>query len=358
MPFKRKSHKTWPPCVYENNGTVIYRPRVPKKNRDKIATTKSGFLSPPRILGKATDSYATIMRRYLAAFEEIVNLADRDKGTVQWLVNKYMSSTKFSSRAITTQKDYAAKLNKLLAFETKVKGANGKYMTVAKWPLEVITRPKIRNLMDEMLADYEAKGMNGRSTVNGQIRVLSAVLKYGLQHYEPETIGLLSNPCNGIEMFTENKRERYVKNEDYELQWNYAIMHGADYLYIVFELAYLLASRSVEVGDLLIDNAIKEGIKVERRKGSKTNIISWTPRLRLAYEKAIELQKTRKKNSKYLITTASGQQLTMSALKSAMARLKKKMVADGYGDIFWTMHDLKHKGITDAKNHCCPVKLF
>lgn len=288
------------------------------------------------------------MRRYLAAAEDIANLGEKGKGTIQWLVNKYLTSSKFASREPVTQKDYTAKLNKLLTFETKIKGIDGKHMQVGQWPLEVVTKPKIRNLMDDMMLDYQARGRDGKSTINGQIRVLSAVFKWGLQHFE--TIGIQSNPCHGVELFIENKNTRYVSHEEFELQWNYAAEYGADYLPIVFELAYLLASRSVEVSDLRKDSSTDKGIIVERRKGSDTNIIAWSPRLQHAYDNAVELQKTRKKDSPYLITASSGQQLTMSALKSAMGRLKSKMIQDGYGDIFWTMHDLKHKGITDAKD--------
>ena len=33
-----------------------------------------------------------------------------------------------------------------------------------------------------------------------------------------------------------------------------------------------------------------------------------------------------------------------------MQRLKKKMVKKGLGEIYWTIHDLKRKGISDAKD--------
>lgn len=33
-----------------------------------------------------------------------------------------------------------------------------------------------------------------------------------------------------------------------------------------------------------------------------------------------------------------------------MARLKKRMRAEGLGDVFWTLHRLKAKGVSDADN--------
>ncbi len=166
MPFKRKSHKSWPPCVYENNGTVVYSPRVPKKLRDKIPTTKSGFLSPPVVLGKANDPVSTIIRRYLEAAENIASAGERDKGTAQWLANKYFASREFSRLRATTQQDYITKLNKSLSFETSIKGPNDKPLTVGQWPIESVTLPKLRNLIDKMLDNYEKQGMSGKSTGN------------------------------------------------------------------------------------------------------------------------------------------------------------------------------------------------
>lgn len=173
-----------------------------------------------------------------------------------------------------------------------------------------------------MLADYEQKGMSCKSTVNGQFRVFSAIMSYGLQYFE--TLGLSSNPCIGVRLLKENQRNRYVTDMEFEMQWNFAISHGADYLPWIFELGYLLASRSIEVGDLLKTSATDEGIIVEQRKGSKTNIVAWSERLRIAYEHALELNEKREKKSPYLLTAANGEKLCHSTLQSAMARLKKK----------------------------------
>lgn len=273
---------------------------------------------------------------------------ERNKGTVQWLSDKYMASRKFSKLRQTTQQDYIVKLRKFLSFESKIVGAGNKPLLVGDWPVASITQPKLRQLLDAMLSDYEAKGMSGKSTVNGQFRVFSAMMAYGLQYFE--TLGLPSNPCIGIDLFKENQRNRYVSDQEFELQWNFAISTGPDYLPWTFEFAYLLASRSVEVGDLLKTSATDTGIVVERRKGSKTNLVAWSPRLRIAYEQALELSAKRGKESPYLLTSANGEKLSHSTLQSAMARLKKKMAAAGMGKVYWSLHDLKRKGISDAKN--------
>ncbi len=39
-----------------------------------------------------------------------------------------------------------------------------------------------------------------------------------------------------------------------------------------------------------------------------------------------------------------------STVDSAMQRLKKRMVIKGHGDIYWSMHLLKSKGVSDAED--------
>lgn len=52
----------------------------------------------------------------------------------------------------------------------------------------------------------------------------------------------------------------------------------------------------------------------------------------------------------YLVPNSTGRPLTDHGLKSTMSRFKKKMIENGLEDTFWTLHDLKHKGITDSKD--------
>lgn len=118
-----------------------------------------------------------------------------------------------------------------------------------------------------------------------------------------------------------------------------------------FEHAYLLVSRSVEVRDLKLSSVIDEGYIVERRKGSKDNIILWSKRLRDAYQEALRWNKSRRIKSIYLIPGIKGTQITNQGLKSAMSRLKKKMFEESLDHVFWTLHDLKRKGVSDADSN-------
>jgi integrase len=115
------------------------------------------------------------------------------------------------------------------------------------------------------------------------------------------------------------------------------------------ELTYLLAARGIEVTDLTIANATDIGIIVNRRKGSKNTIIRWTPRLKTAWDAALTLHKTPPAPTTTLLKAARGvRKLTRDALTNAWQNLKTKMEAAGLGSIYFWLHDLKRKGISDA----------
>jgi site-specific recombinase XerC len=86
-------------------------------------------------------------------------------------------------------------------------------------------------------------------------------------------------------------------------------------------------------------------------KGSKANAIRISPRLRKAITKAQQLRAKPKlrriDEDLYLFPNNQGERMSVSALQRRMTILKKKM--QGMGE-FWTLHNLKHKAQTDAKD--------
>jgi len=65
---------------------------------------------------------------------------------------------------------------------------------------------------------------------------------------------------------------------------------------------------------------------------------------------AMDIARKREMKSIYLLTNRTGRKLRTDGVQSAMARLKKKMIEEGHGRVFWTLHDLKRKVITDVKD--------
>jgi len=318
----------WPKYVKEANGRIVYRPYIPAAKRDRIETDKFGYIKPIR-LGKTGDPEKKILRSYLAAKEIVEATGDPDKGTLYWLKRKYLESRGFSLLVATSRIDYRNRLNKLLDFHIVI---NNTPATVGQLMASELTRPLLRRLLDKVLKDYNDRGYSGLSSVNGQFRCLAAIINYGLSYYDD--LGLDSNPCVGLKLFKENKRDRYVTDDDYDFQLNYAREHGiTDWLPVFFEFAYLLAGRSVEITDLTRAAITDEGIVVKRRKGSKTTTILWSDRLGAAYRMAMDLARKRKMKSIYLLTNRTGSKLRTHGIQAAMRRLRKKMIEDGHDSI-------------------------
>ena len=359
---KRETQKlTYPKYLTVRKTVISFRPRIHPKFQHLFSVDRNGFVSPPYILGKPSDPETHIIQVYKSTAQSILNTMfplGEDYGTLNWLFSNYLKSVPFCKLKSDTQRDYSFKLNKLLSFQLVIGRRRACAGNIKIVKLQDITL--LRTLYDKVLESYKLSGMDGRSTVNGQFRCLSSMISYGLQYQKD--FDLQFNPCNLIKKESENKRNRYVTDKEYWQQLDYACGMGYSYLPIFFEHAYLLASRSIEVYNLTLSNITDEGYIVERTKGSKTNLILWSPRLKRAYKAAIRLRKKRieKHHGKqvgehfadspgenffvgdYLLTSRNGR-ISREGLKSVMSRLKKSMIQSGLGSVYWTLHDLNLK---------------
>lgn len=126
------------------------------------------------------------------------------------------------------------------------------------------------------------------------------------------------------------------------------------------EIAYLCRLRGIEVITLTDANALKEGILTNRRKGSRNNIVTWTPRLCSAWDAAIAMRtriwEKRKTvvnlapDQRPIIVNSGGRPLSKSELDTAWQRFITAAIEDGVltEDQRFSLHDLKRKGITDT----------
>ncbi len=330
------------------NGRWVYRPRIPAADRGEIRTDKNGFLAPPIRLGSVNDHDDDIIDAYRAAKSRLQARADLKKHTLRAIVALYRASNVFKRLAIGSQRRSDALMPVL---EHKIR-IDGRPATLGDLALRHITRPMVRRLADKRLDNYRAKGREGSAIVNREISFLSAATKWAMEHID--NLGAPENPFK-IEKHTEPKNTRYVTDDEYAIQHREAAAI-ADYLPIVHELAYLLACRGDEVLKIKLSDVdtdpITGGITVARAKGSKTNIINWSERLHAAYVAARQRHAAHTVASidAPLIINTKGQRLTKSGLDSAMQRLKNRMKEKGLEHVFFSLHRLKSKGISDAEN--------
>lgn len=126
------------------------------------------------------------------------------------------------------------------------------------------------------------------------------------------------------------------------------------------EISYLCRLRGIETVTLTDANETEEGVLTNRRKGSRDNVVRWTPRLRAAWDAAKEYRAAVWKekampvpiqaDKRRLIVAAHGGALQKSSLDSAWWRFIDGALAEGIisEDERFGLHDLKRRGITDT----------
>jgi integrase len=170
---------------------------------------------------------------------------------------------------------------------------------------------------------------------NRELAFLSIVFSYGFERDYVST-----NPAKGVKKTAEPPRQRYVTDDEYAAVYEQAPAT----LQIAMEFAFLCRLRRGEVLALQRQHVLDGGLHVIRSKGSKDQIIEWTPRLRKVVRRAQKLPG--QIASTYLIHNKYGQRVRNEAFKSAWQRAIAKAVKKSAIERF-TFHDLKRKGVSD-----------
>ncbi len=309
-----------PPGVYFGKNRWYYRNSQGKEKR---------LAGPEASQKQVWDAYVKV--RNLNPDEPM-----SEKGTLEWLCDLYIASERYQELAPCTQRDY--KTCKKSVCEYKLKSGQ-KFGTVRA---SSITPGVIRKY-----ADKRAESSPTRS--NRELAFLAGAFRWG---YEYDHVP--SNPALGIKKKTLPPRTRCPTEEEYQA----AYKRAPEWLQICMELAYLCRLRRGEiigpdkrdqhgkVVGLQLQHILEEGLHVVREKGSVDQVITWTPRLREAVNRARKLPSTI--GTMRLIHDRRGQKIQGDTFSSAWTRLMKKVVAEEGIEPF-TFHDLKRMGVTHAE---------
>jgi len=143
---------------------------------------------------------------------------------------------------------------------------------------------------------------------------------------------------------------------DNQLKWRVMVLAGSG----ARELSYLCRLRGIETNTLTEAHASADGIRTNRRKGSRDNLVEWTPRLRAVWEAALAqrqgvLARTKRPEfiapaQRALFLAEGGESLSKSGLDTAWQRLMHLAIRDGVlaQEDRFSLHDLKRKGGTDT----------
>lgn len=282
---------------------------------------------------------ATLAEIHQAAEAQIEKKID----TFATLSFEFQQTHAWNKLSPLTQKDY---LNCRVTIINRPT-SNGKLGDV---PLKQWTVGLIRKYRDKRAADSESRA-------NKELAYIKRIFSWA---YEYEKVAI--NPATGIKKLTIAPRQHYAEDRDYNYLLNIAKQSGYWYVAPAMELAYLCLMRMSEVLDLTDANELEAGLLINRRKGSKTNIIEWQPRLRAIWDDLKQKRNTilqdRKQPSpikadkRFLfISERTGNRIGDSTMQTAMQRIHAAASAqaktDGVEFHHFTFHDIKRRACTD-----------
>lgn len=275
-----------------------------------------------------------------------------DHGTVEWLCGEYHASAKFKKLAKTTQADYEYSRDVMMNFPTQLGIPFGK-----------LRANSIRNIhLQRMIDKLDEQGTPTKA--NKVLRYSRLLFRWGLNRGK----GLQQNPAQGLEAAKERKQQRYPQDLAYMAMLEFAQKGAAlkgrskgscpAYLPLIMEIGFLCRLRGIETLTLVEAQGEKEGLRTNRRKGSKDNVVKWTPRLRSAWDAALKLRREMRGSApelirpedRFVFLTEGGEPLTKSGLDTAWQRLATRALEEGVIALEqrFSLHDLKRKGITDT----------
>lgn len=276
-----------------------------------------------------------------------------DRDSLRYLCDQFHASDQYKGLSTSTHNDYCYSRDVLLKFPTKLLKPLGD-LAVRKF-----TPAMVQRVIDKIAHDGTP------SKAAHALRYLRRVMQWGRNRGFVE-----ANPAKGIEAPKERKQRRLPDTVVMANLIKFAHQQGqltrgqpgacSPYLWYVMEIGYLCRLRGIETITLTDENELAEGVLTNRRKGSRDNIVRWTPRLRAAWDAAKAVRSAtweRRKipvpfrpEQRHLIVSATGGLLSKSGLDTAFQRLivqaiEKKILTE---DQRFGMHDFKRKGITDT----------
>lgn len=279
--------------------------------------------------------------------------AGADRGTLRFICDQFETSSQYKKLSASTRKDYQYCRQVLMSIPTKV----GK-------PLGELTARRFTSALIQRLIDRIADEGTPSKAAH-VLRYLRRVMQWARNR------GYLDqNPAQGIEAPVERKQRRLPATAAMAALIDRAKARGMlarnekggcpGYLGFVMEISYLCRLRGIETITLTDANELPEGVLTNRRKGSRDNIVRWTPRLRAAWDgakayrakvwvsrgTAIPIRSDRR----HIIVASHGGALKKSSLDTAWQRFMKAAIEDGAiaAEDRFGLHDLKRKGITDT----------
>ena len=306
-PRKTAQGNALPKYVYLKKGRYIYEQR------------RSGRCVEI-FLCKYGASIRTIWERFEAVAE-----GSTQNTTLSNLFNEWFMAKKLKEYSRSTLTDYRGCAKSI----SNYKMANGKLFGTIDY----------RRIQRQDIVKYrDARGSSSKRRANKELAFMSTVFHWALER------GLIvgDNPAFRVTKFPTEKRRVYISDKDLSIYLQVATEFDkrckkGGYMYKAILFAYLMRLRKSEVLDLRVKDATKHGVLARRLKGSKHQIIGWTPDLRRLVGVPMSPPES------YLL----GRKISHAAIDTAWRSISEE--ARNRGAIRCWFHDLKKKGVSDFK---------
>lgn len=250
--------------------------------------------------------------------------------TLRGLLDQYLASAQFAELAEGTRYDARKAFRMLCRTPTKAGTPFG------DTPMPAVTVVVMRRYMDK-------RGETAKKRANTELSYLSTACAWAIER------GIIAmNPCSGVRKFRLKARDRYVEDHEYDERYALAGELGMPDMQVAMELAYLCRLREVEIVQIRDTPQFlqRAGMLAQRAKGSKTQIIRWSDRLRAAINLARSIPHAPGVTT-LLVSPHTGRPLPVGTLRGHWQALRREAHARGQA-VDWTFHDLKAKGVSDA----------
>lgn len=302
-----KQNEKLPPYVYLAKGRYVLR---------SYANGKLGH--EKRLCGGEAS-----LSEVWAAYEAVTG---KESDTLQWLFSEFLQSAQFKQLAAKTQREMDRQKEVVCGCSLNDGRKFGGLL------LTEITPGLVRKFLDH-------RGIKAPVAANREVAFMSIAFSWGRERDLCK-----ENPCYGVRRNKEKARTKYITDEEYDFVYKLAQEIAPAYVPIAMEIAFLCRARRKEILQLKDASLLEEGLFIERAKGSKSQIIVWSERLRKAVKSAQNMPGV--SWQRYLIHNKNGQKILDETFSSAWQRLMKIATGVGLKERF-TFHDLKAKGVSD-----------
>ena len=260
-------------------------------------------------------------------YQVLDQVKEQKERTVEWLLASYLESEKFKTLSKSTRH------NRKEVYYSKILDRRGS-TNGARFG-DILLESVTPSMLLRLLESFE-----GNPTRNQIKTFISAAWTWGVLQDE---LVPRQNPAKEVPGFEEQSRTFYITDELYrKVRRTMLPLYRA-----AMEIAYQCRAREIEIFALTYDDLLKEGVYLNRAKGSIPEITLWNRRLRTAVNMVRSV--CTHPNSRHLFHESDGSPIEPQKFAARFKDCMRRRVAAGKiaPEERFTFHDMKAKGVSD-----------